>query len=351
MTTVHVSASTEYDVTIGSGLLDHTGDRLRTLHTPCKTAVITDSTVKELYLSRVVNSLEAAGYSVVSYSFEQGEHSKNLAVLSDILEFLALQKLSRTDLVLALGGGVTGDMAGFAASVYQRGIHFVQLPTTLLAAVDSSVGGKTAVNLKAGKNLAGAFYQPDLVLCDTDTLSTLPTKILEEGTAEVIKYAMLSDRELFDMLFDGIENNLEEIIARCVRQKAGLVHQDEFDTGHRQFLNFGHTIGHAVELCSNFTVSHGAAVAAGMAIMTRACVNDGSCSAGCQKELEKLLKLYHLPTGCSFSSKQLHAAALLDKKHALGQLTIVIPREIGHCELRKIDDTELNRLIISGSEI
>ena len=222
MQTIHVRTVPEYDVTIGPGLLKECGPRLREAVPLCHVAVVADSNVAPLYLETVKASLLEAGYQVSAYVFPAGEGSKNLSTLADILEFLAERRLTRTDCVIALGGGVTGDMAGFAAAVYLRGIRYVQLPTTLLAAVDSSVGGKTAIDLRAGKNLAGAFMQPAAVLCDTSCLNTLPPAVFADGAAEAIKTGVLCDEGLF-ALFEGVTlpEAPTEVIARCVPSRRG----------------------------------------------------------------------------------------------------------------------------------
>lgn len=341
MIRVPVSARTEYDVVIGTGLLCQSGKFLASLYPHCRIAIVTDSQVAALYLSTVTSSLNESGYEVCSYQFPNGESSKNLSTFGEILEFLAASSLSGSDLVVALGGGVVGDMAGFAASVYRRGISFIQVPTTLLAAVDSSVGGKTAVNLSAGKNLAGTITQPKFVLCDMDTFRSLSPEHYSEGIAEIIKYAFLSGGELYTLVSDSVSAHEETIIAECVRQKAALVHQDEFDAGSRQLLNFGHTIGHAIEQCSNYCISHGNAVAVGMLMMTRACVKRNLCSFNVYQALEALLNKYRLPTRTDYSPEQLYTAALQDKKHRNGMLNIVIPEEIGRCRLSRITDHDL----------
>ena len=262
--TIPVGVAPAYEVSIGPGLLQKSGTRLKPLLGECRVAVITDSTVALLYLETVLQSLEQAGFATCSHVFPAGEGHKTLSTLSDLLEFLASQHLTRTDCVAALGGGVTGDMAGFAAAVYLRGIRCVQLPTTLLAAVDSSVGGKTAVDLTAGKNLAGAFSQPAAVLCDTDCLKSLPADVFADGAAEAIKTGVLCDETLFALFEDGtLTADPGEVIARCIAYKAGVVERDEKELGERKLLNLGHTVGHAIEKCSGFTIPHGHAVAGG----------------------------------------------------------------------------------------
>ena len=270
MKTVEVRASGAYTVKIGSGLLDALGRELSALASG-SVLVVTDSNVAPHYLQRACASLRQAGFAVCSVEIPAGESSKNLENFGLLLRVLAQKRLTRTDTVVALGGGVTGDLAGFAAASYLRGVRLVQVPTTLLAMVDSSVGGKTAVDLPEGKNLVGAFHQPALVLCDTDTLDTLPEAVFREGCAEVIKTAILFDRPLFRQLAQqGTGFDREDVIARCVAHKRDIVAEDEFENGSRRLLNLGHTVGHAVEKCSGYTVSHGAAVAIGTAVMARA---------------------------------------------------------------------------------
>ena len=346
MKTVNVNASKSYEVIIGENVLKDAGKLAAQVIKPCKAAVITDSTVNELYAHTLCDSLEEASFSVVKYVFPAGEQSKNMDTLGEILEFLAGNHLTRSDLIVALGGGVVGDISGFAASVYLRGIKFVQVPTTLLAAVDSSVGGKTAVNLKAGKNLAGAFHQPCLVVCDTETFKTLPYDTFADGVAETVKYGVITDKALFEKMEK--EWNVEEVIARCVEIKAQVVNEDEFDLGTRQLLNFGHTIGHAIEKCSNFEISHGHGVAMGMVVVTRVSEKRGYCPQGTLEELIKTLEKCKLPTRCPYSAKELTLAAMGDKKRTGGEITVVIPEKIGKCTLKKINITEMEGFISEG---
>lgn len=349
--TIQVHTSPAYEVSIGGGLLRYCGQHLRKVLAPCRVAVITDSTVAPLYLETVTGSLEAAGFTVCFDIFPAGEGSKNLETLSAILEFLAEQRLTRTDCVVALGGGVTGDMAGFAAAVYLRGIRCVQLPTTLLSAVDSSVGGKTAIDLKAGKNLAGAFLQPAAVLCDTDCLRSLPADVFADGAAEAIKTGVLCDESLFALFEDGtLTAAPAEVIARCIAYKAGVVERDEKEQNERRLLNLGHTVGHAIEKCSGYTIPHGHAVAAGLAIIARAAEALGWTEEPIAKRISDCLAKNGLPTGTDFSAEDLAHAASADKKRAGGDITLVIPKKIGVCELRKVPVTELLPIIRAGLE-
>lgn len=352
--TIHVRTVPEYDVTIGPGLLKECGSRLKGAVPLCHMAVVADSNVAPLYLETVKSSLLEAGYQVSTYVFPAGEGSKNFDTLSNILEFLAKKHLTRTDCVAALGGGVTGDMAGLAAALYLRGVKYVQLPTTLLAAVDSSVGGKTAIDLKAGKNLAGAFMQPSAVLCDTECLKTLPPEVFADGAAEALKTAVLCSEKLFAHMEYGLRvSELEEIIAQCVAFKAGVVERDEKEQGERKLLNLGHTIGHAIEKCSDFTIPHGHAVAAGLAIMTRATENLGWLTDEAKQvfeegRIESAVETLGLPSSTEYSPEALTQAALSDKKRAGDSITIVVPSKIGRCELKTIPVTQLQSVIEAG---
>lgn len=352
MKTVHIDASRSYDVRIGRGLLDDCGRQIAERVRCASAAVVADDTVYALYGERVCASLEAAGVRTVCYVFPHGEKSKNLLEYAKILNFLAENRVTRADALIALGGGVTGDLGGFAAATYLRGIPFVQLPTTLLAAVDSSVGGKTAVNLPAGKNLAGAFYQPELVLCDLDTLDSLPREIFLDGCAEVIKYAVLGSRELLALLADiPSGKGLEEVTARCVEMKRDFVQSDELDRGARQMLNLGHTFGHAVEASSRFTLSHGKSVAIGMAMILRAACSRGLCSAETRDAVIALLQRYGLPTECPYPADMLLGALSADKKIFGTRLNLVVPTDIGACRLLPVGVDELSGWLRDGGAI
>ena len=352
MKTVHIDASKSYDVRIGRGLLDDCGRQIAERVRCASAAVVADDTVYALYGERVCASLEAAGVRTVCYVFPHGEKSKNLLEYAKILNFLAENRVTRADALIALGGGVTGDLGGFAAATYLRGIPFVQLPTTLLAAVDSSVGGKTAVDLPAGKNLAGAFYQPELVLCDLDTLNSLPREIFLDGCAEVIKYAVLGSRELFALLADiPSGKGLEEVTARCVEMKRDFVQSDELDRGARQMLNLGHTFGHAVEASSRFTLSHGKSVAIGMTMILRAACSRGLCSAETRDAVIALLQRYGLPTECPYPADMLLGALSADKKIFGTRLNLVVPTDIGACRLLPVGVDELSGWLRDGGAI
>lgn len=334
MNTIRVTASRPYDVVIGSGVLEELGARAAQLLPGRSVCIVSDDTVAALYERQARQSLEAAGFRVLSYVFPHGEKSKSGESFLALLGFLAQSRLTRADALVALGGGVTGDLTGFAAACYLRGISYIQVPTTLLAMVDSSVGGKTAIDLPEGKNLCGAFWQPSLVLCDTDALQTLPRETFRDGCAEVIKYGVLGSRPLFDRLKGSPD--WTEVVCTCVSMKRDIVQDDEFDTGRRQLLNLGHTLGHAIEKNSAFTLSHGQCVAIGMAMIARAAEKKGLCSPETCSELLTLLRQYDLPTETTQSAPDILAAALSDKKRQGQTLTLVVPRAIGQCELKKI---------------
>ena len=343
MKTVTVNASKTYDILIGRELLPKLGTQAAKLGRAKKVCIVSDTNVWPLYGKTAQASLESAGFQVVSFVFPSGEASKNGLTYLERLNFLAESKLTRSDLLVALGGGVVGDLAGFAAATYLRGIRFIQVPTTLLAAVDSSVGGKTAIDLPAGKNLAGAFCQPSLVLCDTDTLNTLSMDIFRDGCAEVIKYGILYDPILFSTLeAQGLSFDREAVITRCVELKRDVVMLDEFDTGERMKLNLGHTIGHGVEAGSQFTISHGKAVAIGTAIVCRA--------SHCRdtRRILSVLNSFGLPTATEDSADALYEYTLSDKKRSGGMVNLILPRSVGHCEIVPTPVSELKSFIKAG---
>ncbi len=343
MNTVTVNASKNYDILIGSGLLQSTGQLVRNLGKIRRVCVVSESIVFPLYGADVVGSLEEAGFTVASYVFPAGEASKNSSIYLDLLNFLAENGLTRSDLIVALGGGVVGDLAGFAAATYLRGIRFIQVPTTLLAAVDSSVGGKTAIDLPVGKNLVGAFCQPSLVICDIDTLNSLPADIFRDGCAEVIKYGILYDPELFSYLDSaGLDFDREKVITRCVELKRDVVAADEFDTGARMLLNLGHTIGHGVEAGSHFSLSHGKSVAIGIAIVSRA----SHCSD--TDRILSILTKFGLPVSTDYPPEDIYRYTLSDKKRSGDSISLIIPRRIGCCEIVKTSIDSLQSFIEEG---
>ena len=343
MKTVTVRASRTYEVCIAPGLIAQVGTRCAGLNLGRRICIVSDDTVYPLYGESVGASLEGAGFAVSSFVFPAGEASKSAATYISLLNALANQGITREDAILALGGGVVGDLAGFAAATYLRGIRFVQVPTTVLAMVDSSVGGKTAIDLEAGKNLAGAFCQPSLVLCDTDTLTTLPQDTFRDGCAEIIKYGVLYDESLFALLEEaGLAFPREEVIARCVELKRNVVMEDEFDTGARMQLNLGHTVGHSIEAVSDFTVTHGKAVAMGMAIIAR--------GTGCRvaNRITALLNRFGLPERCAYTSEELIGPMLRDKKRTANGVKLIIPEAIGLCRVESVPCEDLKTILKAG---
>ena len=343
MTTVKVNASKKYDIQIGKNLLPNLGAEIKKLGKAQSVCIVSESNVFPLYGEATRKSLDDAGFRVISYVFPAGEEQKNANTYLDLLNYLAKNQITRSDILVALGGGVVGDLSGFAAATYLRGIRFVQVPTTLLAAVDSSVGGKTAIDLPAGKNLVGAFCQPSLVLCDTQLLDSLPEDIFRDGCAEVIKYAVLYDADFFRYLREaGSTFDREYVIRRCVEMKRDVVAQDEFDTGERMKLNLGHTIGHGVEARSNFTLSHGKAVAIGTAIVSRA----SNCKD--TAEIISLLEQFGLPTSCEYAAEELFSYTLSDKKRSGSSIRLIIPEEIGNCKIVPTPVDQLKSFIEAG---
>lgn len=334
--TLRVDTSRPYDIKVGFGLLDRTGELCReALPRAQKLAVVTDSNVQPLYLERVTDSLRQAGFQVLSLTVPAGEGAKCAEQLVMLWEKLMEFGMTRTDAVAALGGGVVGDLAGFAAATLLRGVDYIQIPTTLLAQVDSSVGGKVAIDLHAGKNLAGAFWQPSLVLIDPNCLSTLSDRTFSDGMAEVIKYGCIRDRAFFDLLDHcggraGVMEHIEEVIYTCCDIKRKVVLADERDTGERMVLNFGHTIGHAFELAGNYeTWSHGQGVAAGMNWAAQIGVGLG-VTPDIVEPIQNILEKYDLPIDIPCPWDTLTNAVLRDKKNLGGKINLIVLESLGH---------------------
>ena len=349
MKTVTVTASKSYQVHIGSGLMTCLGELCTAVQKPCKVCIVSDSNVWPIYGKAATDSLQRSGYTVIHFTFQAGEGQKNGATFLELMNFCAENQLTRSDMLIALGGGVVGDLTGFAAACYLRGIKYVQVPTSLLAMVDSSVGGKTAIDLPAGKNLAGAFYQPSLVICDLDALNSLPKSVFTDGCAEVIKYGVLYDQSLFAHLEEsGLGFQREYVISRCICLKRDVVNEDELDTGARQKLNLGHTIGHGIEAAGNFSVSHGQAVAAGMAIVAKSAVKSGICQQETLDRIVNVLQKFDLPTGTELSADSLSKLALRDKKRAGSHINLIVPVAISNCIIQSTPTEELNAFIQAG---
>lgn len=343
MKTLHVDLQDRsYDILIGRGLLDQTGERLQPLLRARRIALITDSHVGPLYADRVASSLRKTDFEVQILTVPAGEESKSPAMLAQLWEELMAFGLTRTDAVAALGGGVVGDLAGFAAATILRGVDFVQIPTTLLAQVDSSVGGKVAIDLQHGKNLAGAFHQPRIVLMDPDALDTLPDETFRDGMAEVIKYGCILDRDFFDFLEarptrEQIMREIDSVLYTCCDRKRQVVVEDERDTGRRMLLNFGHTLGHAYELAGHYqTWSHGQAVAAGMVAAAKIGVHLGITPKNLPGRIAALCAAFGLPTAIDCSSADYAAAIGLDKKSSGSDISLILLSEMGQAAAYKM---------------
>lgn len=342
---ISVNTSTPYEVLIERGSLARTGSLMAGVTGSRKAVVITDDTVGGLYAEDLMDSLSEAGIKADVFVFPHGEQSKSIKTLSDIYDFLCEAEITRSDILIALGGGVVGDITGFAAATYLRGIDFIQIPTTLLSQVDSSVGGKTAVDIPGGKNLVGAFKQPKLVICDSDILRSLPEEELACGMAEVIKYGMIRDRDLFDLIashdITNVDEIMDELVYRCIDIKREVVEHDEFDRGERMMLNFGHTLGHAIEGWHNYTdYTHGMGVAAGMCMIT-----DRLADSSVADALRKCVTAYRLPTGTEAPMSELLPFCSKDKKRESGSISYIVCREIGKAEIVKVPVTEFEKLM------
>lgn len=402
MKKIRVNASKGYEVIIGRNLIENLGEHIYnhlnydlSINYKRKICIVTDSNVAPLYLGKIVSSLkniatnqEAYDFEVYHFIFSAGEASKNLSTINDIVEFLAEKEFTRNDLLLALGGGITGDITGFAAATYLRGISFIQIPTTLLAAVDSSVGGKTGVNLAHGKNLIGAFWQPDLVICDCNTFSTLSKDIFLDGIAEAIKYGVIFDKKLFeeitesqlytqisdskifiDRIFSGKKKlsemsfskdfydnysnikpglTIEDLVFQCVKIKSNIVEQDEKEMGLRKLLNFGHTIGHSIEKNSNYSISHGHAVAIGMLIASKGAYQLGLTSQDCSLTIKEALIFQGFQLECPYTAQSLAKVALNDKKRDGNNIVLIIPEKLGKCILAPLEISKLTEFISLG---
>lgn len=341
MNSVIINASSSYEIKIGYGLLDTLGKELSNIASG-RALIVTDENVAPLYLARAYQSLKNAGFAVATTALPAGEGSKDIKHYANLLNLLAEKNFTRSDTVIALGGGVIGDLAGFVAATYLRGVRFVQVPTTLLAMVDSSVGGKTAINLQSGKNQVGAFHQPALVLCDLSLLDSLPDEVFRAGCAEVLKTAILFDEALFAHLDGhGLNFDRKRVVTRCIECKRDIVCADEFDRGDRQLLNLGHTVAHAIEKLTDFDTPHGEAVSVGCAVFARAFA----------KEPEKITGIFEkfgLPTRTTFSAPVLAFAALSDKKRQGDTITLVIADAVANCRLLSVPIEQLESIIEAG---
>ncbi len=342
--TVHVGDT--YEIFIEKGLLKDCGKYVRVVSKAKKIAIITETNVAPLYLDTVKNCIENEGFEVVNYIFPAGESSKTTETIVNIVEFLAENGLTREDMVVALGGGVCGDMAGFAAAIYLRGIKFVQIPTTLLSQVDSSVGGKTGVDLPQGKNLCGAFHQPALVLIDPDVLETLSPHFFSDGMGEVIKYGCIKSKVLFERIeTENVKDFIEDLIYDCVNIKRGVVERDEKEAGERALLNFGHTAGHAIEKLHNFTdISHGEAIGVGMVMISEAGERIGLTERGTTDRIRKVLEKYNMKTEVENSVTDIIGAMYHDKKRTGSGIKFIMLHSLGDSFINPVENDKVKEL-------
>ena len=343
MKTLNVKLGKGYNIFIEKGLMSSCGKYIKEVSNAAKVCLISDTNVYKIYGNTVEEQLKSVGYDVYTYVFDAGEESKTTATVISMVEFMAEKELTRNDLVVALGGGVCGDMAGFAAAIYLRGIDFVQIPTSLLAQVDSSVGGKTAVDLPQGKNLCGAFHQPVLVLIDPNTLDTLTPHFFSDGMAEVIKTGCIKSASLFEKTEkQNAKDIIDDIIFECISIKAGVVERDEKEHGERALLNFGHTSGHAIEKLHNFTtISHGEAVGIGMVMITKAGEANGITEKGTCKRIANVLKKYNLMIEDSNTLQDIIACMNADKKRTADSINFVLLSKIGESFTQKIKNEDI----------
>ncbi len=337
-----VATSHPYDVIIGSDIIKNTGEYVKAISDPCKVCVITDSTVNGIYSQVVMTSLMEAGFQTSKIVFPAGEHSKNMATYVNILEALASEGLSRFDCLVSLGGGVVSDLTGFIASTYMRGIRYIQIPTTLLSAVDASVGGKTSINLMSGKNLAGTFWQPSLVISDYKTFDSLEEEKLRDGFAEAIKSAVIYDKRLISHI---LKRDYEYIIERCISVKKSLIEVDERDLGLRQLLSFGHTVGHGIEKLTSFAVSHGQAIAKGMIAESRAAYKMGLTKEDISPKIAEVLETFGFDTSLNYPVQDMIKLTSTDKKIKGDKITIIVPETLGKCVLYKLPLSEIGTYI------
>lgn len=347
MNIIEVVVSKKYNVLIGKGLISKVGELINPICKSNRITIVTDDKVDLLYSNEVSQALEKQNFLVDRFVFKNGEKSKNIKTLSNLLEFSIGKGLRRNDMLIALGGGVVGDVTGLAASLYMRGISFVQIPTTLLSMVDASIGGKTAINLKHGKNLVGTFWQPSLVICDTDIIRSMPSGLFSEGMAEVIKCDVIQDLNILDHIKNhSVTENIDKIIEKCISLKRDIVQRDEYDTmGVRNLLNAGHTIAHGIEKLSKYSISHGKAVGTGLLWESLIAYELGICDLNLIEKIIYAIKYYNLFVPLKNSINNLLEAMLSDKKNTDSRVTFILPTSEGVCIEKKINVGELEVLL------
>lgn len=329
------------DIYLESGIINNINDIINSYTDTDNIVIVTDNNVNLLYGDKIKSLLATKHISIIE--IQAGETSKNINTILKLYDEFHKLKVGRRDIILALGGGVVGDITGFAAATYMRGIPYIQIPTTLLSQIDSSIGGKTGVDLVYGKNLVGAFYQPKAIIIDLFFLKSLEDKIFNDGLAEAIKYGLIKDRCIFDIIENGIDDkNLSDIVKRCVLIKSEIVEKDEFEKGQRMILNFGHTFGHAIEKCLNFQdITHGAAVGIGMLYATKISMNIGICKNDIYDKIKDVLIKYNLPTQINLDRKDLFNAIKSDKKRINNNLKFICIKDIGEANIIELSIDEL----------
>ena len=358
MNTISVDLTSDsYQIYVGHHLLAQAGKLMRSHTSGSKILLVTHPDLNKLFGTELLTSLESAGYSVTTATVSTGEHAKSFESYQKLVSVLAEHRFTREDIVVGLGGGVIGDLAGFVAATYMRGCALVHIPTSLLAMIDSSIGGKTAIDLPFGKNLVGAFYNPRAVIVDLELLNSIPAPLLQDSCGELIKYGVLSGHELFNKI--SLARNpmqvidvscRQELIQSCIEIKKSVVEADFKEAGSRKLLNLGHTLGHAIETLSNFELGHGSCVAAGTAMMAKACTKLGLCSYEDAKSITELTQSYELSTSTSFDVEELYSAALHDKKSHADSIDVALIYGIGDVRIERKSFAELKQLIELAKE-
>lgn len=358
MNTITVDLTTDlYQIYVGHNLLKQAGKLIRSSTSGSKILIVTHPNLQNLYGAELLGSLETAGYSVTTALIPSGEHSKSFDSYQKLINTLAKNRFTREDIVVAFGGGVISDLAGFVAATYMRGCALIHIPTSLLAMIDSSIGGKTAIDLPFGKNLVGAFYNPKAVIVDLELLNSIPAPLLQDSCGELIKYSVLSGSNLFNKIIlarnpmQVIDASYrQELIQACVEIKKSIVEVDFKEAGSRKLLNLGHTLGHAIETLSNFELGHGSCVAAGTNMMAKACSKLGLCSCKDAEKIAQLTQSYNLPTSTSFTVEELYSTALHDKKSHTDSIDVALIYGIGDVRIERKSFAELKQLIELAKE-
>lgn len=351
MKTITIPATNPYDVIIDKDVLAQSGKLIQEIHSPCKAAVITDANIQHLYATLVLDSLAEQGFEPLLLTIEPTETSKNMQTVLNALKCMAQNHFNKADLIVALGGGVVSDIAGLTASLYMRGIAYVNIPTSFVSAIDASIGGKTGVNMQEGKNLIATIWQPVRVICDLSAFDTLPRECILEGRSEAIKYAIVADASLLDILTQpNYTDHIEEIIERCIQIKQTLLSIDEQGQKERLLLGFGHTFAHSIEVNTRYTIPHGLAVSIGMALAAKISLIKGIASPDVYTTILTALQQADLPVQCPFTSAQLFEPIKNDTKRFGNTITLVLAKAIGNCTLVDVNINEVYALLVQALE-